>query len=73
MPVTSNLCVDAGSEPGRVCNFLPCSGHALRGDARLGAVSGMTVMCLLMSAFHSSPWLKLIANPNFFLVESITR
>ena len=25
-------------------------------------MSGMTLMYLLMSAFHSSPWLKLIAN-----------
>jgi hypothetical protein len=40
------------------------SGHpdmlcmAIRGSS---AVSGMTVMYLLMSVFHSSPWLKLIA------------
>ncbi len=40
------------------------SGHpdmlcmAMRGSSTM---SGMTVMYLLMSVFHSSPWLKLIA------------
>ena len=40
------------------------SGHpdmlcmAIRGSS---AMSGMTMMYLLMSVFHSSPWLKLIA------------
>lgn len=32
---------------------------AVRGSADL---SGMTLMYLLMSVFHSSPWLKLIAS-----------
>ena len=32
---------------------------AMRGSS---AMSGMTLMYLLMSVFHSSPWLKLIAS-----------
>jgi len=40
-----------GGRPGNICSIVP--------DASL--LSGMVPMYLLMSAFHSRPWLKLIA------------
>ena len=33
-------------------------------EARASPLSGMVPMYLLMSAFHSAPWLKLISAPN---------
>jgi hypothetical protein len=41
-----------GSQPDMLCTATQDS----------APMSGMTLMYLLMSAFHSSPWLKLIAN-----------
>jgi hypothetical protein len=41
-----------GSPMDRLCS----SGHG-------APLSGMAIMCLLMSAFHSRPWLNLICGP----------
>ena len=43
-----------------VCSLQQPAGHALHGDTGSSSMSGMTIMYLLMSAFDSSPWLKLI-------------
>jgi hypothetical protein len=51
-----------GGPMGRLCSSPP-----------LGSLSGMTVMYLLMSLFHSPPWLKLVPGVGEAAAVRLTR